>query len=106
VYTTTNTGTAVGKNTSNGLHVSQSFESVRSCLRQWLTSIAEASAYQDSKLWLTCKPLLVFLHRCPLYWLSCTNGIDNPIYKVSELDRGQGLKYIAQRGVPDTLLHI
>ena len=31
------------------------------------------------------------------------NGIDNPIYKVGELDRGQGLKYLAQRGVPDTL---
>jgi hypothetical protein len=31
------------------------------------------------------------------------NGIDNPIYKVGELDRGQGLKYLAQRGVADTL---
>jgi hypothetical protein len=31
------------------------------------------------------------------------NGIDNPIYKVGEADRGQGLKYIAQRGVADTL---
>jgi hypothetical protein len=31
------------------------------------------------------------------------NGIDNPIYNVGELDRGQGLKYLAQRGVADTL---
>jgi hypothetical protein len=31
------------------------------------------------------------------------NGIENPIYKVGELDRGRGLKYLAQRGVADTL---
>jgi hypothetical protein len=31
------------------------------------------------------------------------NGIDNPIYNVGEADRGQGLKYLAQRGVADTL---
>jgi len=31
------------------------------------------------------------------------NGIDNPIYKVGELDPGKGLKYLAQRGVADTL---
>jgi len=31
------------------------------------------------------------------------NGIENPIYKVGEFDRGQGLKYLAQRGLADTL---
>lgn len=31
------------------------------------------------------------------------NGIDNPIFKVGENDRGQGLKLLAQRGNADTL---
>lgn len=31
------------------------------------------------------------------------NGIDNPIYKTGELDRGQGLKLLAQKGNADTL---
>jgi hypothetical protein len=31
------------------------------------------------------------------------NGIDNPIYKNGELDRGQGLTAIAQKGNADTL---
>ena len=31
------------------------------------------------------------------------NGIDNPVYKEGELDRGKGLKLLAQRGNADTL---
>ncbi|PSR57265.1 hypothetical protein AHMF7605_11520 [Adhaeribacter arboris] len=31
------------------------------------------------------------------------NGIDNPIYKAGELDRGQGLRPLAQKGNADTL---
>jgi len=31
------------------------------------------------------------------------NGIDNPVYKVGELDRGKGLKPLAQQGNADTL---
>ena len=31
------------------------------------------------------------------------NGIDNPVYKLGQVDAGHGLKYLAQRGVPDTI---
>ncbi|MDR3712429.1 MAG: spondin domain-containing protein [Puia sp.] len=31
------------------------------------------------------------------------NGIDNPVYKLGQNDRGKGLKYLAQKGIPDTL---
>lgn len=66
-----------------------------------LTAIAERG--DNSQLWgylqsitgifTPLSPVLVVVYR----------GIDNPIYKVGELDRGQGLKYLAQRGVADTL---
>ncbi|HEY4335336.1 MAG TPA: spondin domain-containing protein [Puia sp.] len=66
-----------------------------------LTNIAEAgdntalSAYAKSVtgIFTPLSPILVVVY----------NGIDNPIYKVGETDRGQGLKYLAQRGVADTL---
>jgi hypothetical protein len=66
-----------------------------------LTSIAEAgdnsklSTYAQSitGIFTPLSPVLVVVY----------NGIDNPIYKVGENDRGQGLKYLAQRGVPDSL---
>lgn len=66
-----------------------------------LTNIAEAgdnaalSAYVKTitGIFTPLSPILVVVY----------NGIDNPIYKVGEADRGQGLKYLAQRGVADTL---
>jgi hypothetical protein len=66
-----------------------------------LTNIAEAgdnsvlSAYVKTitGIFTPLSPILVVVY----------NGIDDPIYKVGELDRGQGLKYLAQRGVADTL---
>jgi len=66
-----------------------------------LTNIAEAgdnsvlSAYIKSitGIFTPLSPVLVVVY----------NGIDNPIYKVGELDPGKGLKYLAQRGVADTL---
>lgn len=66
-----------------------------------LTNIAEAgdnstlSAYVKTitGIFTPLSPVLVVVY----------NGIDDPIYKVGELDRGQGLKYLAQRGVADTL---
>jgi len=66
-----------------------------------LTNIAEMgdnsvlSAYAKSitGIFTPLSPILVVVY----------DGIDNPIYKVGELDRGQGLKYLAQRGVADTL---
>jgi len=66
-----------------------------------LTNIAEAgdnsvlSAYIESitGIFTPLSPVLVVVY----------NGIDNPIYKVGELDPGKGLKYLAQRGVADTL---
>ena len=66
-----------------------------------LTSIAEAG--DNSKLWAYVQTITgIFTPLSPVL-VVVYNGIDNPIYKVGELDRGQGLKYIAQRGVPDTL---
>ncbi len=66
-----------------------------------LTNIAEAgdnsvlSAYVKSitGIFTPLSPVLVVVY----------NGIDNPIYKLGEVDAGKGLKYIAQRGVADTL---
>jgi len=66
-----------------------------------LTNIAEAgdntalSTYVKSitGIFTPLSPILVVVY----------NGIDNPIYKNGELDRGQGLKAIAQQGNADTL---
>ena len=66
-----------------------------------LTNIAEAgdntalSAYAKSitGIFTPLSPILVVVY----------NGIDNPIYKNGELDRGQGLKPLAQQGNADTL---
>jgi hypothetical protein len=66
-----------------------------------LTSIAEAgdnsalSAYVKTitGIFTPLSPVLVVIY----------NGVDNPICKNSELDRGQGLKAIAQQGNADTL---
>lgn len=66
-----------------------------------LTNIAEAgdnsalSTYLKSLtgIFTPLSPVLVVVY----------NGIDNPIYKVGELDRGQGLQLLAQKGNADTL---
>lgn len=66
-----------------------------------LTSIAESG--DNSKLWAYLESITgIFTPLSPVL-VVVYNGIENPIYKVGELDRGQGLKYIAQRGVADTL---
>lgn len=66
-----------------------------------LTSIAEMgnnvplSTYVSSitGIFTPYSPILVVVY----------NGIDNPVYKEGELDRGKGLKLLAQRGNADTL---
>jgi hypothetical protein len=66
-----------------------------------LTGIAEMgdntqlSAYVKSitGIFTPLSPILVVVY----------NGVDNPIYKVGENDRGQGLKPLAQQGNADTL---
>ncbi len=66
-----------------------------------LTNVAEAgdnsalSAYAKSitGIFTPLSPVLVVVY----------NGIDNPIYKTGEADRGQGLKPLAQQGNADTL---
>jgi hypothetical protein len=66
-----------------------------------LTSIAEAgnngplSTYIQgiTGIFTPLSPVLVVIY----------NGIDNPIYKTGELDRGQGLAPLAQKGNADTL---
>lgn len=66
-----------------------------------LTNIAEAgnntvlSSYIKGMtgIFTPLSPILVVIY----------NGIDNPIYKVGENDRGEGLKLLAQRGNADTL---
>ncbi|RVT98539.1 hypothetical protein EOD41_17045 [Mucilaginibacter limnophilus] len=66
-----------------------------------LTNVAEAgdnsalSAYAKSitGIFTPLSPVLVVVY----------NGIDNPIYKTGEPDRGQGLKALAQQGNADTL---
>lgn len=66
-----------------------------------LTNIAEAG--DNSKLYSYVQSITgIFTPLSPVL-VVVYNGIDNPIYKVGENDRGQGLKYIAQRGVADTL---
>ncbi len=66
-----------------------------------LTSIAEAGNNDALSTYVTgitgiftpLSPILVVVY----------NGIDNPIYKTGENDRGQGLKLIAQQGNADIL---
>jgi hypothetical protein len=66
-----------------------------------LTNIAEAGDNSVLSTYITgmtgiftpLSPILVVIY----------NGIDNPIYKVGENDRGEGLKLLAQRGNADTL---
>jgi hypothetical protein len=66
-----------------------------------LTNIAEAGdnsvleAYIQSitGIFTPLSPILVVVY----------SGINDPIYQTGELDRGRGLKYLAQRGVADTL---
>jgi hypothetical protein len=66
-----------------------------------LTNIAEAgdnaalSTYAKSitGIFTPLSPILVVVY----------NSVDNPIYKAGELDRGQGLKPLAQQGNADTL---
>ncbi|HWK04616.1 MAG TPA: spondin domain-containing protein [Puia sp.] len=66
-----------------------------------LTSIAEAgnnsvlSAYIKgiTGIFTPLSPILVVIY----------DGIDNPIYKTGEIDRGKGLKLLAQQGNADTL---
>jgi hypothetical protein len=66
-----------------------------------LTSIAEAgnnsplSTYIKgiTGIFTPLSPVLVVIY----------DGIDNPIYKIGENDRGEGLKLLAQRGNADTL---
>jgi len=66
-----------------------------------LTNIAEMG--DNSKLWAYVQSITgIFTPLSPVL-VVVYNGIDNPIYKIGEADRGQGLKYLAQRGVPDTL---
>jgi len=66
-----------------------------------LTSIAEAG--DNSKLWSYIQGITgIFTPLSPVL-VVIYNGIDNPIFKLGEYDRGQGLKYLAQRGVPDSL---
>ena len=68
-----------------------------------LTNIAEMG--DNSKLWAYVQTITgIFTPLSPVL-VVVYNGTDNPIYRLGELDRGQGLKYIAQRGVPDTLFN-
>ena len=68
-----------------------------------LTNIAEMG--DNSKLWAYVQTITgIFTPLSPVL-VVVYNGIDDPIYKVGEPDRGQGLKYLAQRGVPDTLVN-
>ena len=66
-----------------------------------LTSIAEAG--NNAPLWTYVQGVTgIFTPLSPTL-VVIYNGIDNPIFKLGENDRGQGLKYLAQRGVPDSL---
>ena len=66
-----------------------------------LTNIAEAG--DNSKLWAYVQGITgIFTPLSPVL-VVVYNGIDNPIFKLGENDRGQGLKYLAQRGAPDSL---
>jgi len=66
-----------------------------------LTAIAEMG--NNSQLWAYVQTITgIFTPLSPVL-VVVYDGIDNPIYKVGETDRGQGLKYLAQRGIADTL---
>jgi hypothetical protein len=66
-----------------------------------LTAIAEAG--DNSQLYTYIKGITgIFTPLSPVL-VVVYNGIDNPIYKVGENDRGQGLKLLAQQGNADTL---
>jgi len=66
-----------------------------------LTNIAEAG--NNSPLWSYVQGITgIFTPLSPVL-VVVYNGIDDPIFKLGEKDRGQGLKYLAQRGVPDSL---
>ena len=66
-----------------------------------LTSIAEAG--NNSTLSTYIKGITgIFTPLSPIL-VVVYNGIDNPIYKIGENERGQGLKLLAQRGNADTL---
>jgi hypothetical protein len=66
-----------------------------------LTNIAEAG--DNTQLYAYIKGITgIFTPLSPTL-VVIYNGIDNPVYKVGENDRGKGLRYLAQRGVPDTL---
>jgi hypothetical protein len=66
-----------------------------------LTGIAEAG--DNSNLWSYVQGITgIFTPLSPVL-VVIYNGIDNPIFKLGENDRGQGLKYLAQRGVPDSI---
>jgi hypothetical protein len=66
-----------------------------------LTNIAEMG--DNSALWTYVQTVTgIFTPLSPIL-VVVYNGIDNPIYKLGELDRGLGLKFLAQRGVADTL---
>jgi len=66
-----------------------------------LTGIAEAG--DNSNLWAYVQGITgIFTPLSPVL-VVIYNGIDNPVFKLGEHDRGQGLKYLAQRGVPDSL---
>lgn len=66
-----------------------------------LTAIAEMG--DNTQLWTYLQTVTgIFTPLSPVL-VVVYNGIDNPIFKPGEPDRGQGLKYLAQRGVADTL---
>jgi hypothetical protein len=66
-----------------------------------LTKIAEAG--DNTQLWAYVQTITgIFTPLSPVL-VVIYKDIDNPVYKLGEPDRGQGLKYIAQRGVADTL---
>lgn len=66
-----------------------------------LTNIAEAG--DNSKLWAYVQGVTgIFTPLSPVL-VVVYSGIDNPIFALGENDRGQGLTYLAQRGVADTL---
>lgn len=66
-----------------------------------LTNIAEAG--DNSQLFAYVKTVTgIFTPLSPIL-VVVYNGIEDPIFTVGELDRGHGLKYLAQRGVADTL---
>jgi len=66
-----------------------------------LTNIAEAG--DNSQLLAYVKTVTgIFTPLSPIL-VVVYNGIEDPIFTVGDLDRGHGLKYLAQRGVADTL---